>query len=100
MDNKDPTSFTLETPLQRGEEQITRITLRKPTTEALRGLQLAPLSQMDVDQLCKLLPRISSPSLTESEVARLDLGDLTKAGMIVVGFLFPAHAKDLQSLSQ
>lgn len=95
----DPNSFSLETPIVRGDQIITRVKLRKPNTEALRGMQLAPLSQMDVDHLCKLLPRISSPSLTEAEIAHMEAADIMKAGVIVVGFLFPMHAKELQSLS-
>jgi hypothetical protein len=92
-------SFSLETPIVRGDQSIKRVTLRKPNTEALRGTQLAPLSQMDVDQLCKLLPRISSPSLTEAEVAHMEAADIVKAGIIVIGFLFPTQAKELQSLN-
>lgn len=95
----DPNSFSLETPIVRGDQIITRLKLRKPNTEALRGTQLAPLSQMDVDQLCKLLPRISTPSLTEAEVALMEAADIVKAGIIVIGFLFPTQAKDLQSLN-
>jgi hypothetical protein len=92
-------SFTLESPIIRGDQKITLVALRKPNTEATRGLQLATLAQMDVDQLAKLLPRISTPALTEHDVAQMDVADLMKAGSIVLGFLFPKAAADLQSLS-
>ncbi|MFD0726972.1 phage tail assembly protein [Lysobacter brunescens] len=96
---RDPHAFTLEQPINRGDMTISVVKLRKPNVEATRGLQLATLAQMDVDQLTKLLPRISTPALTEHDVAQLDVADLLKAGGIVLGFLFPKAAGDLQSLS-
>ena len=66
----------LETPIQRGEQTIDRITLRKPTVQTLRGLSLGSLVQMDVDSISKLLPRISTPTLTSAEIANLDPADL------------------------
>lgn len=98
-DVRDPNTFTLDAPIQRGDQTIDKVKLRKPNVEALRGLQLATLAQMDVDQLTRLLPRISSPTLTEHDVAQMEASDLLKAGGIVLGFLFPKAAGDLQSLS-
>lgn len=66
----------LETPIQRGEQTIDRITLRKPSVQTLRGLSLGSLVQMDVDSISKLLPRISAPTLTSAEIANLDPADL------------------------
>lgn len=40
--------ITLETPLQRGEQTINDITLRKPSAGELRGLSLVSLLQMEV----------------------------------------------------
>lgn len=96
----DPNSFTLFTPIVRGDLSITRITLRRPNTEALRGTQLAPLAQMDVDQVLTVLPRITSPILTAAEVARMDPADLMKAAGIITGFLFPAIAKEMAFLAK
>lgn len=85
-------SITLDTPIKRGENDITEIALRKPAAGELRGVTLTDLLQMDVSALTKVLPRISEPSLTESEVARMDPADLVQIGGVVAGFLLPRAA--------
>lgn len=93
METPNEFQHTLETPIQRGDQTISSITLRKPSVQTLRGLSLGSLVQMDVDSISKLLPRISSPTLTASEIATLDLADLLAlcAG-ISNFFLTRAHA--------
>lgn len=76
MATQNEFQHTLETPIQRGDQTISSITLRKPSVQTLRGLSLGSLVQMDVDSISKLLPRISSPTLTAIEIATLDLADL------------------------
>jgi hypothetical protein len=78
---------TLETPITRGETEIKEVTLRKPGSGELRGINLTDLLQMNVNALHKVLPRISSPSLTEADVAKLDPADLTDMASEVAGFL-------------
>ena len=85
--------ITLETPLQRGEQTINTITLRKPSAGELRGLSLVSLLQMEVTALTTVLPRITSPALTNDEINRLDLPDLMQLGSEVAGFLVPKSAK-------
>lgn len=85
--------ITLETPLQRGDQTITEITLRKPSAGELRGLSLVSLLQMEVTALTTVLPRITSPALTSDEINRLDLPDLMQLGSEVAGFLVPKSAK-------
>lgn len=76
-DNSDNQfEHTLETPIIRGDQTITTVILRKPNVQTLRGLSLGALVQMDVDSISKLLPRISSPTLTAGEIAALDPADL------------------------
>lgn len=75
----------LDTPIKRGEQEITEVELRKPSSGELRGIQLADLLQMDVSALIKLLPRISP--LTEAELRALDPADLVALGVKVTGFL-------------
>ena len=77
---------TLETPIQRGEQTITTIILRKPSVQTLRGLSLGSLVQMDVDSISKLLPRISTPTLTSAEIANLDPADLLALCAGISGF--------------
>lgn len=79
----------LDTPIKRGEQEITEITLRKPKAGELRGLSLTEVLQMDVTALSKLLPRISSPTLTDNDVANLNPADLVQLGTVAAGFLVP-----------
>lgn len=85
-------TITLETPLQRGDTAIAEISLRKPAAGELRGLTLTDLLQMDVAAVIKLLPRISTPTLTEAEAGMLDPADLTLLASEVAGFLLPKSA--------
>lgn len=82
-----PEPIPLETPIQRGEQKITEVTLRKPKAGELRGIKLVDLLNMDVGALIRVIPRISDPTLTEAEAANLDPADLTSMGTEVVGFL-------------
>lgn len=84
---KDPYTVTLDTPIKRGDQTITTVTLRKPSAGELRGTSLSALVNLDVDALQKVLPRISSPTLTEQDVARLDPADLVQLGGTFAGFL-------------
>lgn len=81
--------ITLDTPITRGSSTITEVNLRKPTAGELRGVSLASLMQMDVTELTKVLPRITQPTLTDAELAQLDIADLTQFATEVTGFLLP-----------
>lgn len=85
-----PTNVTiaLDTPIVRGQQTITEVTLRRPLSGDLRGLALADLVQLNVTALGKLLPRISTPTLTEADVARIDPADLLALGGEIAGFFF------------
>lgn len=84
----------LDTPIKRGEQSIKELTLRKPVSGSLRGVSLLNLMQMDVDALRKVLPRITTPTLTDVEVGRLDPADLTACAIEVSGFLLQKSAKE------
>lgn len=86
------TTITLDTPIKQGETEITTIVLRKPAAGELRGVTLTDLLQMDVAALTRVLPRISSPTLTEANVSAMDPADLTQCGSAVAGFLLPKSA--------
>ncbi len=92
-DQDDPATHTLDTPLVRGNQTITSITLRKPKSGELRGVSLSDLVSLDVVALSKVLPRISSPMLTEVDVANIDPADLVQLGGIFAGFLMPKAVK-------
>ncbi|MFP4894509.1 phage tail assembly protein [Paraburkholderia sp. EG304] len=86
-------TVTLDAPLERnGGPSITEITLRKPASGELRGTSLNALVNLDVDALGKVLPRISSPTLTEFDVQQLDPADLVQLGVVFAGFLLPKRA--------
>ncbi|QJT82045.1 phage tail assembly protein [Kosakonia sp. MUSA4] len=93
MSNETDNVVTLETPIKRGEQLINAVTLMKPNAGSLRGLSLAAVANAEVDTLIKVLPRITSPSLTEQEVAALDLADMVALAGKVVGFLSPVSAQ-------
>jgi hypothetical protein len=87
------TNIELDTPIQRGEQTITSISLRKPAAGELRGVNLMDVAHMDVTALHKVIPRISEPSLTEHEVAGLNTSDLMQMGVAVASFLLPTAMK-------
>lgn len=79
----------LDTPIKRGETNITEIVLRKPQSGALRGTRLQAIMDMDVSAMMTIIPRISTPTLTTQEMAELDPADLTALSVEVVTFLLP-----------
>lgn len=81
------TTIVLDTPLKRGEQEIVELTLRKPSSGELRGLSLVRVGQMDVDEIRKLIPRISSPVLIDAEVDQLDVADLMEVAAAIGNFL-------------
>lgn len=88
-DQTNDNTVTLDTPLKRGEQTISKVSLRKPSAGELRGTSLSALVNLDVDALQKVLPRITTPTLTEMDVARLDPADLVQIGGMFAGFLLP-----------
>ena len=91
--NDNANTVTLDSPITRGTQVIDKISLRKPMAGELRGTSLAALVNLDVDALQKVLPRISTPTLTEQDVARLDPADLVQLGGLFAGFLLPKAAQ-------
>lgn len=97
---EDPNSYTLDEPIVRGSQTITKVTLRRPKSGELRGVTLSDLVNLDVAALSRVLPRISSPTLTEQDVANLDPADLVQLGGIFSGFLMTkAIASKVASLT-
>ena len=97
---KDPNTVILDEPINRGAQVITAVTLRRPSSGELRGVTLNALANLDVAALGKVIPRISSPTLTPQEMDNLDPADLLQLAQVVGGFLLPKQAKanmDLQT---
>ncbi|AIR65085.1 phage tail assembly protein [Cedecea neteri] len=82
-------AVTLDTPIKRGKTEIKEVVLRKPLSGALRGTRLQALMDMDVSAMMTVIPRISTPALTQQEMAEMDPADLTTLSVEVVTFLLP-----------
>ncbi|WP_282244893.1 phage tail assembly protein [Stenotrophomonas sp. PS02300] len=87
----------LETPIRRGDQVISSLTLRKPDAGTLRGIKLADLLQMDVGALTTLLPRISTPTLTAADAAKLDPVDLVAIATEVGNFFLTKAQREFPS---
>lgn len=95
----DDNTVILDTPIRRGTTTLDSITLRKPNAGELRGVSLADLLQMDVNSLIKVLPRISTPTLTSVEIGAMDPADLFALSTKVSGFLLQKSLKTDASLA-
>lgn len=83
----------LDSPIIRGDQTITSLTVRKPFAGELRGANLMALMQMDVQAAITVLPRITTPALTTQDVERMDIADLLQLTSVVTGFLLPKAMK-------
>lgn len=87
----------LETPLQRGKTLVKEITVRKPMSGGMRGVSLVDIMNLDVAALTKVLPRITTPALTEAELKTMDIVDLVQLGTALNGFLTPKKFKEIEA---
>lgn len=87
----------LETPLQRGKTLVKEITVRKPMSGGMRGVSLVDIMNLDVAALTKVMPRITTPALTEAELKTMDIVDLVQLGTALNGFLTPKKFKDIEA---
>ncbi|MCE1750340.1 phage tail assembly protein, partial [Enterobacter hormaechei] len=91
--NDEQRTIVLEEPLARGSSNITEVVVRKPNSGALRGARLQALLEMDVDSMILVLPRVTTPALTKSDLLSMTPGDLINLSVEVVNFLLPNSAK-------
>ncbi|WP_296223209.1 phage tail assembly protein [Ralstonia sp. UBA689] len=92
--DKQTATITLDTPIKRGNQEITTITVRKPGSGELRGVSLIDLMRMEVTALHTVLPRITDPTLTTADVSKLDPADLVQIANEVTGFLLRKQDKE------
>lgn len=85
--------IVLETPIARDGGDLTELRLRRPKAGELRGISHARLSISDVDEVLRLLPRITLPPITDAEAAELDPADFTEICGEIADFLFTARRK-------
>jgi hypothetical protein len=88
-------TIVLDHPFQRGDSTVAEITLLEPSgTGWLKGVKLFDLVQLDADALRTVLPRLTSPSLTEADIrANLHPADLFQLGAKIADFLLPKSAR-------
>ncbi len=94
MEKANDNSVTLDQPIKQGDKTIDTLTFRKPASGELRGLSLTEVLQMEVNTLQKLIPRIASPTITEQDVAKMDVADLVECGGTIAGFFVKKAAKE------
>ena len=85
--------ITLDRPIKRGDTEIAEITLRRPDAGEPRGVVLSDLLRMEATAVSNVLPRITQPSLTAQEVAKMDPADLFQCAVQVTDFLLPKSMK-------
>jgi len=94
--NDDPKIRTvlLDHPITRGDEKIEKLQLRKPGAGEMRGLSLIRIAHMEVDDLRKLLPRITIPVLTDHEVGQIQSEDLMEIANELGDFLLTRRRRE------
>ena len=93
---KNAKFVTLNTPILRGEKEITEITLLKPNVLALKGLKMMDVMQMDVDAYINLLPKITTPTLTKADIYALEPEDFTALCTETIGFFVKTEQTTLE----
>jgi len=86
-------TVTLDNPLKRGEQEIEKISLRKPMGGDLAGINLGDLYNMNVIAMSKVIPRISDPMIHAPEFMTMDGEDIAALSTKVVGFLLTRQQK-------
>lgn len=76
--------------LESGQE-VTEITITDTMKQvgALRGLKLYDVMTSDVDSLIKLLPRVTSPRMSERDVSLLPIPAFNALATGIANFLVP-----------
>lgn len=100
ISDRKTATVQLANPIEREGGNVESLTLRKPRAGELRGLSLQALLQSDVDQLVKLLPRITEPALIDREIAALEAEDIAEIGGTVFGFFMnPATRRAIEEMT-
>ena len=82
-------SVTLSKPIKRGDQEIKTIIITDNIKQAgsLRGLRLVDVLNFDFDAVSTLLTRVTTPSLTTSDVGTMATGDFTALCEEITPFL-------------
>ena len=80
-------TVNLVNPVTIAGREVTEITLREPTGGDLRGLKLTDVLTGSSVALTRLIPRISTPALTEGQIGAMAFRDVTALFGGVMRFL-------------
>lgn len=81
-------TIVLDTPLKRGDQEITSVQVRRPGAGELRGgISLLDIGNLKTDALAKVIPRVTIPTINELEVYTMDLADVFAIGAEIASFL-------------
>ena len=93
-------TIELTSPIKREAGPLAALALRRPVAGELRGLKVSDLIQGDISAVIAVLPRISSPFITEQEAAGIDPADLGEiAGTIASFFMTPAQKEQVRQMT-
>lgn len=90
----------LETPLRRGDSEIVKVRLRRPTAGDYRGTTMSAAYAMDPIALGKVISRVSDPMISEAEYLTMDSDDAAELGGEIVDFLLTARKKEKAGLTE
>lgn len=79
-------TIKLNRPLKVNQNEITEVTLREPNLLALRDVPINLLQLGQGSTLSVLVPRISEPQLTDTQLNQLSAADLGKISIAVASF--------------
>lgn len=88
----------LENPIQRGDQAISKIEIRKPNVGMLRNLSLQDVLKWDINATNTVLSRVTSPTLNPTELNNMDVSDYTSLAVELTNFLVSAKAKSQAAL--
>ncbi|HHR5846970.1 TPA: phage tail assembly protein [Providencia alcalifaciens] len=86
--------------LESGQE-VTEITITDTMKQvgALRGLKLYDVMTSDVDSLIKLLPRVTSPRMSERDVSLLPIPAFNALATGIANFLVPSSPPEMTDIA-
>lgn len=77
----------LEFPIERANNQtIESLTIHKPKTRHLKGINNVDLANLNTDAVLKVLPRVTEPPVFADDLENLDPHDLIALGGAIVSF--------------
>ena len=80
-------TITLEHGVKLGDNIITEITITKPLVSHLKGVSLTKLVDMQLDEVAKIIPRVTSPMIPQQAFDTIEFTDFLHLCGELLGFL-------------